>query len=150
MKKRLLLLVLLGNVPSAKAEPAMDHQHHNMADMSAEDIEAMEEPKHPAATPKPHQHPVGAVPEQHQHGVDAVPEPHQHGVDAVPEPHQHGVGVAAGLHQHTGHTTANDRPPKDARDPDAYSDGYDFGPGIARSHKEEHPLPPCWLTVWKA
>jgi copper resistance protein B len=140
MKKRLLLLALLGNLPSAKAEPAMDHQHHNMADMSAEDMEAMEEPKHPATTPKPHQHPVDAEPEPHQHGVDVAPEQHQHGVDAVPEQHQHDVGVAAGLHQHTGHTAANDRPPKDARDPDAYSDGYDFGSGIAHSHKEEQPL----------
>ena len=35
---------------------------------------------------------------------------------------------------------ASSKAPANARDPNAYSDGYDFGPDIEHSHREEHPL----------
>lgn len=42
-------------------------------------------------------------------------------------------------HDHAAHNAANPTS-KNARDPNAYSDGYGFDPAIVHSHKEEHNL----------
>ncbi|MFZ2451190.1 MAG: copper resistance protein B [Methylovulum miyakonense] len=52
-------------------------------------------------------------------------------VGPAPTAHQHG---------HTGNHPSATQAPEEARDPNAYSDGYGFGENIAYSHKEEHHL----------
>lgn len=55
---------------------------------------------------------------------------------------QQDQAAPTGETHHHDHATAavNANAPTDARDPNAYSDGYDFGADIAHSHKEEHPV----------
>ncbi|MDD5271285.1 MAG: copper resistance protein B [Methylovulum sp.] len=135
MRKRWLLLAVMGQCLPTRADETMvmDHQHHDSGDMPADDTK-----------PKAHQHPATPAPEPHQH--TPAPE-HQHTVAPEPEQHPHTEAPAPEQHQHTthaaephNHTAASSRAPKDARDPNAYADGYDFGPGIAHSHKEEPQL----------